>query len=223
MISVIIPAYKATKYIDECLDSIKGAEILVGVDGCQETFDHLKDRTDIRLFFFQENVGPYVIKNSLVDEATHENILFFDADDVVASDIIPAIEDALKNVDYVKLNYINFQTKINTSGHKMHDAVIAIKRSVFNKLNGFQSWRCAADTEFAHRLEYNKLKHKVLDGVAYYRRLHGTNLTLSKETGHGSPIRSQYVNLIAHCQRAKRWDNPHKKQTQSYVNHPTTS
>ena len=50
MISVIVPAYKATKFIDECLDSLKGADILVGVDNCQETLDHLLTRTDIRLF-----------------------------------------------------------------------------------------------------------------------------------------------------------------------------
>ena len=103
MISVIIPAYKATKFIDECLDSIKGVEILVGVDSCQETLDHLIPRKNIRLFFFTKNVGPYVIKNSLVDEATHDNILFFDADDVLASDVIPEIEKALENKDYVKL------------------------------------------------------------------------------------------------------------------------
>ena len=210
MISVIVPAYKATKFIDECLDSLKGADILVGVDNCQETLDHLLTRTDIRLFFFEKNVGPYIIKNTLVDRARFDNILFFDADDVLAEGVLEKIEEALLPVDYVKLKYINFYTKITTEGNKMNDAVIAIKRPVFNKLNGFQPWRCAADTEFAYRLEYNKLKVKQLDCLAYHRRLHGANLTLAKETGHGSPIRSQYVNLIANCQRANRWENPYK-------------
>ena len=55
MISIIIPAYKATKYIDECISSIKGYvnyEILVGVDHCKETFTHLKNNSNIQLFYF---------------------------------------------------------------------------------------------------------------------------------------------------------------------------
>ena len=99
MISVIVPAYKATKFIDECLDSLKGADILVGVDNCQETLDHLLTRTDIRLFFFEKNVGPYIIKNTLVDRARFDNILFFDADDVLAEGVLEKIEEALLPVD----------------------------------------------------------------------------------------------------------------------------
>ena len=217
MISIIIPAYKATKYIDQCLDSIHGAEILVGVDGCQETLDHLKNRSDIRLFFFPENVGPYVIKNTLVDEASNEHILFFDSDDILVEGMIERIDERLAENDYVKLNYVNFHHKIDPKGHKMNDAVIAIKRSMFNKLNGFQPWRCAADTEFTYRLLHNKLKHKLLDGVAYHRRLHGENLTMRKDTGHGSSIRNKYVEYINDHQRQNTWPNPQTKTTQEYV------
>ena len=125
MITVIIPAYQAVKYIDECIASLKGAEILVGIDNCKETFDHLVDRTDVKTFYFTQNIGPYVIKNTLVDEASNDKILFFDADDILAEGVLDRIEKALDEADYVKLNYINFTKKINTTGHKMSDAVIA--------------------------------------------------------------------------------------------------
>jgi glycosyltransferase involved in cell wall biosynthesis len=222
MITVIIPAYKATKYIDECLASLPGAEILVGIDRCKETFDHFLDKTDIKTFYFTENVGPFVIKNTLIDEASHDKILFFDSDDILVEGVLDRIEKALDDVDYVKLNYINFTGKINNKGHKMNDAVIAINRPIFNELNGFQAWRCGADTEFAKRLEFNKKKHIVLDDVAYYRRLHNNNLTLRKETGHGSPIRQQYIKYISKCERSKQWENPTHKQTQGYVTYTTT-
>lgn len=217
MVSVIIPAYKATKYIDQCLDSIHGAEILVGVDSCQETLDYLKNRSDIRLFFFPENVGPYIIKNTLIDQASNEHVLFFDADDVLVEGVIDRIDEQLATNDYIKLNYINFYTKIDPKGHKMNDAVIAINRPVFNRLNGFYPWRCAADTEFHNRLIYNKLKSTLLDGVAYYRRLHGENLTMRQETGHGSAIRNRYIEYINTCQRTNSWINPHTKTTKDYV------
>lgn len=216
MLSVIIPAYKSTRYIDECLASIQGAEILIGVDSCQETLDHLKDY-DVRLFYFTENVGPYIIKNTLVDEASNEHILFFDSDDVLAEGVIEKIDELLETKSYVKLNYIDFYKKPSTKGNMMSNALIAINRSVFNSINGFQPWRCAADTELSHRLEYNNIKYKLLDGLAYHRRLHGENLTMRKDTGHKSPIRESYIQYIAKHERSKEWPNPSIKTTSSYV------
>jgi glycosyltransferase involved in cell wall biosynthesis len=217
MLSVIVPAYKAVKYIDESVTSLQGAEILVGVDSCQETLDHLKDHPNIRLFYFPTNVGPYVIKNTLIDEASHDSILFFDADDVLYEGSLQKIEEQLQPVHYLKLTYINFYNKIVKQGHKMSDAVIAIKRDVFNQLNGFYPWICGADTELGHRLEHNKLKHNRFDGVAYHRRLHGDNLTMRPSTKHGSEIRNKYMVEIANKQRNKHWPNPDQKQTSAYV------
>jgi len=219
MLSVIIPAYKAVKYIDESIASLEGAEILVGVDSCQETLDHLKDRPNIRLFYFPTNVGPYVIKNTLIDKASHDSILFFDADDVLAEGSLQKIEEQLQPVHYLKLTYIDFEKKIKTKGRIFSNAVIAIKRDVFNQLNGFYPWMCGADTELGHRLEHNKLKHKTFEGVAYYRRLHGENLTMQKLTKHGSPLRNKYMVEIAGKQRNKNWPNPNQKQTNAYVSY----
>ena len=216
MISIIIPAYKATKYIDECLASIKGdCEILIGVDACEETYNHIKHLENV--FYFPKNVGPYIIKNTLVDVATHENILFFDADDVMAEGVVERFNEAIQHVDYVKLNYINFTHEIKKSGHIMNDAVIGIKKSVFNSLNGFYPWRCGADTELENRLRHNNFKYKVLEGISYYRRLHGENLTMRKETGHGSPIRSEYVNIINRNIRANSWPTPQTNTIETYV------
>lgn len=216
MVSIIIPAYKASKYIDECLASLSAAdvEVLIGVDGCEETYNHIKHLDNV--FYFPKNVGPYVIKNTLVDIAKNENIIFFDADDVMITEAIENILDALYRSDYVKLNYMNFQDRIK-NGHVMNDAVVAIKKSVFNSLNGFYPWRCAADTEFEYRLKYNNLKEGKVDKLCYYRRLHGENLTMKAETGHGSPIRSEYVNIINRNIRANHWPNPKTKTIETYV------
>jgi glycosyltransferase involved in cell wall biosynthesis len=216
MISIIIPAYKATKYIDECLASIKrDCEILIGVDACKETYNHIKHLDNV--FYFPKNVGPYIIKNTLVDIAKYENILFFDADDVMAEGVVERFNEAIQHVDYVKLNYINFTHEIKKSGHIMNDAVIGIKKSVFNSLNGFYPWKCGADTELENRLRHNNFKYKVLEGISYYRRLHGENLTMRKETGHGSSIRSEYVNIINRNIKANHWPHPQTKTIETYV------
>jgi len=216
MVSIIIPAYKASKYIDECIASLSVAdvEILIGVDGCEETYNHIKHLKNV--FYFPKNVGPYIIKNTLVDITKNEYIIFFDADDIIITETIKNILDALYSSDYVKLNYMNFQDRIDNS-YVMNDAVVAIKKSVFNSLNGFYPWRCAADTEFDYRLKYNNLKEGKVDTLCYYRRLHGENLTMKAETGHGSPIRSEYVNIINRNIRANHWPNPKTKTIETYV------
>jgi glycosyltransferase involved in cell wall biosynthesis len=216
MISVIIPAYKATRYIDECLASIKGdCEILIGVDGCEETYNHIKHLENV--YYFTKNVGPYIIRNTLSNIAKGDVIVFFDSDDVMVDGLLNIINERTQNVDYIPLNYINFQEKIKTSGHIMSDAVIAIKKNVLNQLNGFYPWRCGADTEFAHRLEYNNFKRGKLEDVSYYRRLHGENLTMRKDLGHGSSIRNQYCNIINTNIKNKSWPNPQTKTIETYV------
>jgi glycosyltransferase involved in cell wall biosynthesis len=215
MVSIIIPAYRATKYIDECLASIKGdCEILIGVDACKETYNHIKHLDNV--FYFPKNVGPYIIKNTLVDVAKYENILFFDADDIMVTGSIENILNTLYRSDYVKLNYTNFHNRIKP-GPIMNDAVVAIKKSVFNSLNGFYPWRCGADTEFAYRLQHNHLKEGRINELCYYRRLHGENLTMKSETGHGSSIRSEYVNIINRNIKANHWPHPQTKTIETYV------
>jgi len=228
MVSVIIPAYKATKYIDECINSIKSDieyEILIGVDACIETFDAAKKHEcdNIHVFYFTKNVGPYVIKNTLVDESKYENILFFDSDDLLAEGTINKVNDILSQCEYAGLKYINFNKNINKQGHMMNDAVICIKKALFNSLNGFYNWRCGADTEFTKRLEHNNIKTKSFDGVCYYRRLCPTSLTHAKETGHGSQIRTQYVNYINKNIYLNHWPNPVNKITQEYDKDTTTN
>jgi glycosyltransferase involved in cell wall biosynthesis len=221
MISIIIPAYKATKYIDECLSSINGNvehEILIGVDGCEETYNHIKHLD--KVFYFPKNVGPYVIKNTLVDLAKYDKVLFFDADDIMDVGALDRLAKVINTVDYVRLNYINFNNKkerINLFGHKMSDAIIAIDKNLFNSLNGFYPWRCGADTEFTNRLQFNKLKSITPHDAFYYRRLHGENLTMRKDLGHGSSIRNQYCNIINTNTKNNSWPNPETKTIETHV------
>ena len=221
MISIIIPAYKATKYIDECVSSIKGNvehEILIGVDGCEETYNHIKHLDNV--FFFPKNMGPFVIKNTLADVSKYEKLLFFDSDDIMDVGALDRLAKVVNSVDYVKLNYINFnnnRSRIDLFAHKMNDAIIAIDKQVFNSLNGFYPWRCGADTEFTNRLAFNKMKSITPPDAFYYRRLHGENLTIKKETGHGSSIRNEYVNIINKNIRDNNWPNPQIKTIQEYV------
>ena len=214
MLSIIIPAYNATAFIDECIASLKEpCEILIGVDGCNKTLEHVKGLhlTGARLFYFPKNVGPFVVKNTLSDLASHNKLLFFDSDDVMAEGTISKVDGLLDVIPYVKLNYVNFYNIKHPIEHVMNDAVIGIQRNVFNELNGFIDWKCGADTEFSNRLIHNKIRHSLMDDVSYYRRLHGNNLTMHPDTNFASPIRKKYEQIIEMKTKTKQWPNPISK------------
>ena len=68
-VSIIISAYKASEFIEECLDSILGQstsiryEVILGVDGCKDTLDKIKSilykyrSLNIKLYYSKKNVG----------------------------------------------------------------------------------------------------------------------------------------------------------------------
>ncbi len=228
MVSVIIPAYKASKYIEECLNSIKSSipyEILIGIDGnCQETLNTINRlQFDIRAFIFSDIVGPYIIKNSLLKECRHENILFFDSDDILSPNTIEGFNEKITKFDYIKLGFVNFSKYVQNipkNGHILYNAVIGIKKTILLKENGFYPWKCAADTELDDRLIGKGYTSSRLEGISYYRRIHDNNLTIKKETGHGSKIRQGYVNIINSNNKLKNWPSP---KILNYANYTTTS
>jgi len=97
--SVIIPAWGTAAFVGRCLDSIAlqtklPDEVLVGVDGCDNTLAAIKSyipkdlKSKIRLFWFPKNVGCYVVRNTLAELANGMILLFFDADDVMCPDYV---------------------------------------------------------------------------------------------------------------------------------------
>lgn len=210
-ISIVIPTFKNTRFIGECLKSIidsigdTDSEVLVGIDHCQETLSHFESNQyddRIRIFFFESNVGPYVIKNTLAEISDSENILFFDSDDIMKPNMVEDILERLRLFNVVRPMFINFfdgedTSKIEkTTSHMFAEGVFGIKKSVFLSMNGFEPWRCAADTDFKIRLGKNLVLAGKTKSVSFFRRKHESNLTKSKETNFFSDTRKQYRKMI---------------------------
>jgi cellulose synthase/poly-beta-1,6-N-acetylglucosamine synthase-like glycosyltransferase len=100
-ISIIITAYKAVKYIKETLDSILNQiwfnindnwEILLGVDGCDETLNYLhsirKNYKNLRIFMMKKNKGTYITSNTMMSIAKYDYLLRFDSDDIMNPNLI---------------------------------------------------------------------------------------------------------------------------------------
>jgi len=98
-VSIIIPAWKADKWINDCLQSIYDQswfknkdnkwEILIGVDNCEDTKSAICPKGNTKIHYFTIHYGPYVIRNTLAYKvAKYKNLLFFDSDDLMHPDLI---------------------------------------------------------------------------------------------------------------------------------------
>ena len=207
-LSIIISTYKNTQYLDECFDSIiqssknNNIEVLLGVDGCLETYNYLRNSTlpnFFKVFFFEKNIGPYTVFNTLVSNSNSEKIVFFGSDDIMMENFVPKIIKKIDKNNFVKISSINFEdgkTPNFNSEPLFSDGVIGIDKSNFLKLNGFEPWVCGADTDFNLRCGSYGLKTSTINEIIFLRRIHRNGLTSRTNTGYGSPLRISYNSII---------------------------
>ena len=96
-VSVIIPAYKAGKYVSQTLDSIinqtfKNLDIIIIDDGSSDNTSEIilkYCKRDSRInYYFQENKGCSASKNAGLLKAKGEFIQYLDADDILSPEKI---------------------------------------------------------------------------------------------------------------------------------------
>lgn len=205
--TIIIPTYNVVNYLKECLDSViksvkdLSCDILVGIDSCEETMEFVKNNSfdnRIKFYFFKRNVGPYIIKNTLSVIANSNHILFFDSDDIMNEQLIHDVVTYQKKYDLIKPMYLDFKenkssiNRLATTSNTFGEGVFCIKKELFMLNNGFEGWRCAADSDFMKRLYKNNVKLIHTKQIGFYRRIHSTSLTQNKDTGLSSNLRKSY-------------------------------
>lgn len=209
-LSIIIPTFSNVSFLPECFESILKSikdldcEILVGIDGCNETLNYLKNKQfdkRFKFYFFEKNIGPYVIKNTLVTKSSSNNILFFDSDDIMLEDMVPEALHVLSKNKFYKPMYIDFKNKNDvkvtslTKSNKYGEGVFAIDRETFLSFNGFEGWRCAADSDLMGRLYSKNISFSFGKMVSFLRRIHPNSLTVKPETNYSSKMRAHYYGL----------------------------
>lgn len=210
-LTIIIPTYNTPEYLEECLTSIINSiqglycEILVGVDNCEKTINYIKNKkfdNRIKFYNFDKNVGPYIIKNTLSLISRSDYILFFDSDDIMNSNLISEVLFNKDEYKVIKPMYVNFDGEIKsttdlTKQNKSYgEGVFAINKELFHSMNGFEGWRCAADSEFMGRLYHNDQRILHTRDICFYRRVHPNSLTQSEQTSYSSTLRSEYSKII---------------------------
>lgn len=145
IISIIIPVYNVEKYLSKCLDSIisqtyKQLEIIIIDDGSTDNSGIICDEyalMDNRIIVIhQPNGGLSAARNSGLNIAKGEFVMFVDSDDFVESAFCEKpLNIALReNVDIVTFGYFQISkksTKVNrTNNPRIVQASEAIKLSI---------------------------------------------------------------------------------------------
>jgi len=126
LVSVIVPVYNVEQYLDECLNSIrqqtyKNVEIIVvedcSTDNSLNTLTkHLED-SRVKLIQHEKNSGLSVARNTGIDAANGDYIMFVDSDDLVHLSLIKlCVKYAIVNdADLITYDFNAFEDGIKLS------------------------------------------------------------------------------------------------------------
>jgi glycosyltransferase involved in cell wall biosynthesis len=125
-VSILIPVYKAEKYISKCLQSVlsqtyQNLEIIIvddaspdsSMDIAEKLIQQTVNTFDIKILHNEKNQGIATVRNILLDHAKGDFILFVDSDDYIERDAIQSLVDIATNTncDIVRCGY--FEAKGN--------------------------------------------------------------------------------------------------------------
>lgn len=191
--SVIIAAYKAQDFLEECLDSVfiqdHVHEVLLSIDSCEDTLSEIKrirHKYDPRLKVYstEKNIGPYPQFNQLIKMSEGDYLLFFGADDIMRPGMIKTLDKLKGDSDLLQFMCLNFGNVSDSRIGKVYfpGGVKLFKKDIFRVFGGFPSDYLSADSDLAYRMETfsNAIRIKKVSNVLFDRRIHETNLTRLK-------------------------------------------
>jgi len=187
-VSVIISAFNTEMYIEECLDSVfkqnfSNYDVILGIDGCNTTLKKIKELKNkyenLKVYWFEENSGPYLVFNSLVNFCDSEIISRFDADDIMLENHLTENVKLLEENKYILAQCQNFIHPDINKITKIYNpnGLITLFKKDFIEVNGFDNWRCGADSDLIKRLNINNFKITKTTIPTILRRIHDLNLT----------------------------------------------
>lgn len=197
--AVIVAAYRTSEaWLTECVDAIRAQEPLdgweyelrIGVDGCDDTAAAL-DRMGQAYQYSEENVGPYLIRNALIQGSPAEAYAIFDADDVMdpsyLRSLIPkAMPGAIAGAARREMDAGG---KVVRSRQSYINGICLLSHVAWQKVGGYRPWRIAADHDLVQRAQAMRITIHRHTEPSYSRRAHAGSLTHHPETGFRSRAR----------------------------------
>lgn len=217
-VSIIIPAFNASKYIkhtlDSCLDqTYDNIEIIVVDDGStDDTKNIVKSYSDNRIkYFYKENGGSATARNFGLNNSRGKYIIFLDSDDLILPNRISIHIEYLKNknkiISYSDFRYIKNDNNEERYTHKFKfyngnvlDKIVfknfiptncaTFPRSVLNNVGMLnENIRNCEDTEYLLRSLLAGYEVNYLDNTLSLYRLHPSSKSKNKIKNYSNFIK----------------------------------
>jgi len=212
---VIIPHRGSDAYLGSLLffmSQLERTHLFVGLDQevTEEIMKFKNDYPKASFFSFQPHpVGPYVVRNRLIEESNHQFLFFQDSDDIPCADRFASLTDymirnecQLCGSNEIKLDYfektvraIRYPKNVNASllegpVHSLLHPTSAITREAFYACGKLSEERIFGnDTKFLYRSFFTLNTIQNINEFLYIRRIHPGSLSTSPATKIGSPVR----------------------------------
>lgn len=201
--AVIVSAYRATRWIRETIESIRAQEgrdgwsysLRIGVDGCDETSQLLLDEGEPH-WFSTRNVGPYVMRNSLIQLEQASAYAVFDADDVMQPHYLTELLSYVGNgIAGAARTHIDERGAVIRSHAPYQGGVAVISHQAWQALGGYRDWFIAADHDLICRAKANRIRVTRYSRPLYLRRVHPGSLTQDPVSGLGTMARAGHKEM----------------------------
>lgn len=191
-------AFDAARWIEEAVRSIdrqklrKGwtHELRIAVDACEETSSRLLELGRYH-WFSPDRMGPYVLRNTLIELEEADAYATFDADDImepVYLDVLLALagRDAIAGS---ARKTIDPDGRVLSRRSRYQHGVSVIGHDAWKKLGGFRPWMIVADSELVARAKVLRIPVRSTRQSLYRRRRWPGSLTRAEATRIGSKVR----------------------------------
>jgi len=203
--SVIIPVFNRPAELDELLDSLsrqtnRQFEVIIVEDGSDQKSDAVVRKYSICLpitYIEKVNSGPGLSRNTGVQKARYDYLIFFDSDCIIPDDYIQIVNDFLTQQYYdayggpdkALSTFTTVQKAINygmtsffTTGgirgskksmEKFHPRSfnLGVSKHAFNTVGGFRDMRFGEDIDFSLRLIENGFTTTLIpEAYVYHKR-----------------------------------------------------
>jgi hypothetical protein len=202
-IAICIPVFQPPPWYElVCLSSVllamdrataEGHEVslLVGADGCEDA-RHRTLEFGLPVYYSSENVGCYVMRNSLYAAAGPvDAYAYFDADNWMHPQHLILHADALPAGGITTPHSINVRKGKETKWSIFPGGGGLISKEAWEALGGYRAERCHADKDAALRWELLGTPHKVVDMATWRRYVWERSLTVDAATDMRSDYRKQ--------------------------------
>ena len=192
LISIIIPAKNAQKYLKEAISGIlkqqMNTQIIVINDGSTDETPQIAKEMGCLVITHPQSKGQVAAKNTGLKHAEGEYVMFHDADDVLNDSVLKKMYDILENDSSISAvmgkvqDFISPDTTDNTSQIKkepyygLFTGAVLIRRSVFDQIGPFdESVHTGEIIEWKNKMDANHLAIQKMDLVTTNRRIHDHN------------------------------------------------